>query len=299
MQHLKLSNSFTLSRIVAGIMRIQSIADNNQNVLSFIEQAYDLGIDSFDSADIYGNYECEKIFGNALALKPFLRNKIKIVSKCGIMLLSDKFPDRKVKYYDYSYEHIVGSVNKTLKDLRTNYIDLLLLHRPSPFFNPEEVARAFTELMESGKVLNFGVSNFLRSDIELLESYTNEKIITNQVEISVACTEHFDNGNINYLMQKRIKPMAWSPLGGGSIAKPETVRDLTIHDELVKIAAENNASPEMVALAWLLNHPAQIIPIVGTTKTERLKEAVDSLEIKLTTEQWFRIYQAARGEEVL
>lgn len=300
MERVKLTNNFSISRIVVGMMRIKSIADNSQNVLSFIEKAYDFGIDTFDNADIYNNYESEKIFGDALALKPFFRNKIKIISKCGIMMMSDKFPDRKVKYYDLSYKHIMESVNKTLSDLKTDYIDLFLLHRPTPFFNPQEVAQAFSELKQSGKVLNFGVSNFMRSDIELLETYTNEKIITNQIEISVASLEHFDNGNINYLMQRRIKPMAWSPIGGASILSPKNERELSLKNELIQIANEMNINLiEKIAYAWLLNHPAKIIPVVGTTKLERLKNVINSMEIKMTTEQWFRIYTATKGKDVL
>jgi len=217
---IKLAENLELSRIIQGHWRLADWNFKPHELLELTEKVYELGITTFDHADIYGDYSCEHLFGEALALKKELREKIQIISKCGIMLVSKKYPHRKVKYYDYSYEHIVTSVNTTLKKLNTDYLDLLLLHRPAPFFDPEEVSRALNHLKSEGKVLHFGVSNFTPEQFEMLSSYVDQKLVTNQVEISPYCLENFENGNMNYFLKERIKPMAWSPLAGGKLLNP-------------------------------------------------------------------------------
>ncbi len=157
---IQLSPDLKLSRIIQGYWRLAAWKLSNQELLKLTEQSIELGVTSFDHADIYGDYSCESLFGESLSLKPSLRDKIQIISKCGIKPETDKFPERKLKTYDYSYEYILTSVENSLKNLKTDYLDLLLLHRPSPFFNPEEVAKAFADLKQRGQVLNFGVSNF-------------------------------------------------------------------------------------------------------------------------------------------
>ena len=171
MQSINLTKDLEFSRIIHGHWRLEEWNLSNQQLIALIQQVIDLGITTFDHADIYGNYNCQKLFGDALKLKKELRKNIRIISKCGIKLLSDKFPERKIKHYDYSYNHIISSTDNTLKDLGTDYIDLLLLHRPAPFFNPEEVAKAFYELQRNGKVLHFGVSNFTPQQFEMFNSY--------------------------------------------------------------------------------------------------------------------------------
>ncbi len=200
MNKIKLSESLQLSRVIHGHWRLSDWGLTDQELLYFTQEAIELGVTSFDHADIYGNYSCEELFGNALKLKKSLRKEIQIITKCGIKLLSDKFPHRKVKIYDYSYDHIISSVDRSLKKLNTDYIDLLLLHRPSPLLNPAEVALAFSHLREKGKVINFGVSNFLPIQYEMLNSYTDEKLVTNQIEVSPTCLDHFYNGNMDFLM---------------------------------------------------------------------------------------------------
>lgn len=297
MEKIKLSKDFKISRLVHGQWRMVDWKMSKNEILKFTEQVIELGITTFDNADIYGDYSCEELFGNALSLKKELRKNIQIITKCGINLISKKFPDRTVQHYNYSYKHIVSSVETSLKKLHTDYIDLLLLHRPAPFFNPEEVAKAFSELKSSGKVLNFGVSNFNIMQFEMLNSYTNEKLITNQVEISPFCLEHFENGNIDFFLKERIKPMAWSPLAGGSFIDPKSEKEIRVVQALNKVAEELNIkSIDKIIYSWILNHPASIIPIIGSGKIERVKNAVDSLDIEMNLEQWYKIFIAYKGE---
>ncbi|WP_372645288.1 aldo/keto reductase family oxidoreductase [Ancylomarina sp.] len=290
---IQLSPDLKLSRIVQGHWRLADWKLSNQQLLKLTEQSIELGVTSYDHADIYGNYSCESLLGDALSLKPSLRNEIQIISKCGIKLKSDKFPERKLKTYDYSYQHIVDSVENSLKNLKTDYLDLLLLHRPSPFFNPEEVARAFSDLKQRGQVLNFGVSNFNSQQFEMLNSYTDEKLVTNQVEISPYCLEHFENGNLDFFLKERIKPMAWSPLAGGRLLNPQSEKGQKIFKVLFEIAEELELQYiDQVIYAWLLKHPVGMLPIIGTSKIERVKTAVGALAIEMNHEQWFRIYEA-------
>lgn len=299
MQKIKLSNQLELSRIVHGMWRLDSWGMNNKELLKFVEQAVETGVTTFDNADIYGGYRCENLFGRIFLLKPSLRNKIELVTKCGISLISDKFPKRKVKYYDSSYKHIIESANNSLRLLNTDRIELLLLHRPDPLINPEEVAKAFDELKQSGKVLHFGVSNYTPMQFDMLQSFLKEKLVTNQIEFSPYCHEHFDNGNINFLQKEKIYPMAWSPLGGGRLFDKNDEKGYRIKKVLEKIAknlgVDNIAT---IAYAWILQHPIKALPIVGSGKIERLKEAVEALKIELTREQWFEIFITAQGHEM-
>jgi len=288
-----------LSRLVHGEWRLADWNYSKQELLELIHQCLDWGITSFDHADIYGNYECENLFGEALALEPQLRENIQIISKCGIKLVSDKFPERRLKIYDYSYNHIVSSAEQSLTKLKTDYLDLLLLHRPSPFFEPEEVAKAFNHLKQSGKVKHFGVSNFNVLQFEMLQKSLDVELVTNQVEISPHNLEHFDNGNMDFFLKEKIHPMAWSPLAGGQIFNPQNEKAERVRQALIKVAGELDIeSIDIAAYAWLLKHPAQIIPIIGSGKTERIKKAVQAQNIEMNLEQWFYIYNAAKGAEL-
>ena len=296
---VKLSDNHELSRIIHGQMRLLEWNLSDQELLKFIEQCIELGITSFDHADIYGDYGCEKKFGNALKLDSSLRDNIEIITKCGIKKLSDKFPQRSIGHYDYSYSHIVKSAETSLKNLNTDHIDVFLLHRPAPFFNPEEVAKAFNELYQSGKVKHFGVSNFTPMQFESLQSHLDQKLVTNQVEISPYNLEHFDNGNIDFFLKEGIIPMSWSPLAGGSLFNPQDEKAHRLVTTLKKIAEELNLEHiDSVIYAWLLNHPAQILPIVGSGKFERIKTAVDALQIEMSLEQWYKIWVASKGHRV-
>jgi predicted oxidoreductase len=299
MQTIHLTEDFTISRIVHGQMRMGEWKLSAPERLRLFEEMIELGVTTFDHADIYGNYRCEAMLGEAIRLDNSLRDKIQIVTKCGIKLVSDKYPERRVKHYDYSFNHIVGSVENSLRNLNTDRIDLLLLHRPAPFFDPEEAARAFSVLKKDGKVLHFGVSNFTPGQFEMLDAYTEEKLVTNQVEISPYCLEHFENGNIEFFLKNKIRPMAWSPMAGGRLLNPHDAKGPGILRVLQEVAAELNVSPvDKIVYAWLLKHPASFIPVVGSGKKERVKYAVDALAIDLSLEQWYKIFIAALGKEL-
>ena len=295
---IALNDNLSLSRIVHGYWRLRDWNLSDDQLLKLIEQVLDLGITSFDHADIYGNHTCEAYFGRALALKPELREKMELISKCGIKMATDYNPELDIKIYDYSTEYIIKQAETSLKNLGTDRLDLLLLHRPAPFFNPEEVAKAFDQLKSSGKVLNFGVSNFSPAQFDTLQSYLDMPLATNQVEISVSCLEHFENENTEYFLKHKIKPMAWSPLAGGAIFNPKTEKDQRLTDVLKNIAAELNTDIDQVMYAWLLKHPTGIMPIVGSQHINRIKSAVDALEIELSLEQWYKIYIASKGEDL-
>lgn len=298
-QRVNLGNDLKISRLVSGHWRLAEWQLSDQELLKLVQQTVELGITTFDHADIYGNYSCEKLFGNALALKRSLRDNIEIITKCGIKLKSEKYPERKLKVYDYSFDHIVESVENSLINLQTDRIDLLLLHRPAPLFKPEEVARAFSQLKDSGKVLHFGVSNFSAMQFEMLNSFTDQELITNQVEISPYCLEHFENGNMDFFLKQRIRPMAWSPLAGGKILKPKDEKGQRLLATLTEVAKEMGGTEiDKVVYSWLVKHPAGVIPILGTSKIERVQNAIDSLNLEIDLEQWYSIYNASTGVEL-
>lgn len=299
MDKIKLTDNLEVSRLVHGHWRLVDWKLSNQELLKFTQQVIELGITTFDHADIYGDYSCERLFGEALKLKKELRKDIQLITKCGIKLISDQFPTRKIKYYDYSYNYIVSSVENSLKNFGTDYIDLLLLHRPAPYFNPEEVAKAFAHLKKEGKVLHFGVSNFNVEQYEMLNTHVEEKLVTNQVEISPFCLEHFENGSMDYFLKESIKPMAWSPLAGGEVFKPTDVKGIRIVNALLEVAFELNVdSIDKIMYCWLLKHPSSIIPVIGSGKIERIKQGIAALDIDMSLEQWYKIYIAATGVEL-
>lgn len=299
METISLTEDLKLSRFVAGMMHSTQWGLEPQGFLSHIKQINDMGIDTFDHADIYGDYTCEAFFGEALKLDRGLRNQIKIITKCGIKLKSAKYPERKIKYYDTSYPYILESVEWSLKNLNTDRIDLLLIHRPDPFMDPAETARAFVDLEKSGKVLSFGVSNFNQEEFELLDTFYPGKLVTNQLELSAWQLENFQNNNLGFLQRKAIKPMAWSPFAGGKLSHASDEKSQRIVATAQQIAQEKGIEAyEKILYAWLLVHPAGIIPVLGTGKIERIKTAIESLDIQLCREDWFRIYVASLGREV-
>ena len=298
-KRVKLSDSLSVSRIVHGHWRLGDWSLNDQQIYSLVEKLIEIGVTTFDHADIYGDYTCEEKFGRVLNLNNSLRDDIQLVTKCGIKLMSANRPPQKVKYYEYSYRHIVESVENSLRNLNTSHIDLLLLHRPSPFFDYDEVAKAFSDLKKESKVLNFGVSNFSQQQFELLNAYVDGSLVTNQIEVSPYCLEHFDNGNMDYLTANKIPPMAWSPIAGGGLIKPQNENQQRIIKVLSEVAQELDVEDnDKVIYSWLLKHPSKIIPIVGSGRFSRIKSAVDALELKMSLEQWFRIYIASAGKEL-
>ncbi len=296
MEKIKLAEGLEFSRIIHGQMRIRDWNLSPGDLLKFAEQIMEIGIDTFDNANIYGDYSCEALFGQALQLKPSLREKIVIVTKCGIRIMSGKFPEQKIQYYDYSFEYIIGEAEKSLRNFRTDHLNVLLLHRPSYLLNPEEVAKAFDKLKQEGKVRYFGVSNFSPQDFSMLQSYTNEPLVTNQVEVSPYTITHFENGNMNFFLEKRIPPMAWGPRAWGKLVKPTDEKSERVVNVLKEIAAELNTDGiDKVIYSWLLMHPAKIMPINGSGKIDNIRRSIDALKLKMSTEQWSRILVASRG----
>jgi predicted oxidoreductase len=274
------------SRIISGAWRWHTVSQDT--VAKLIQTSLDEGITTFDHADIYGDHGNEEIFGNVLKKNPSLRNKMELVTKCGIKFSSTKRPKTWVKHYDTSKDHIIWSVENSLKMLGTDRLEALLIHRPDPLLNPTEVAEAFSQLKQEGKVLHFGVSNFTPSQFTMLQSFLSFPLITNQIEISLSRVGSLFNGDLDLLMQNKTSAMAWSPLGGGKLMANER--------EMFSKASKYNASYSQLSLAWLLKHPAAIFPVIGTTKPERITEAAKSIDIKLDRQDWFEMLQWATGE---
>ncbi|NCA85628.1 MAG: oxidoreductase [Clostridia bacterium] len=293
------TQQFNFSDIAHGMWRLHQWNMSTGQLQHFVEEAIGVGITTFDHADIYGNYTCENIFGIMLAQSPSLRQQMQLVTKCGIRLISENRPENTFHTYDTSAGHIIRSAERSLKNFRTDYLDLLLIHRPDPLMDATEVAKAFTDLRNSGKVLHFGVSNFAPWQFDLLQSHLAFPLVTNQVEVSLLNMDAMHDGTLDQCQRFGIRPMAWSPLAGGNLfgeaATPQAVR---LQKTLSEIAAEMDAAPDQVALAWLLRHPARIVPVVGTGNIDRLRGAAAALKLQLSREYWFRLWTASAGHEV-
>ncbi|TGL71091.1 aldo/keto reductase [Leptospira kmetyi] len=290
----------TLSRLVYGCWRMHEDPQGNspERILAKITTCLELGIDSFDHADIYGDYGNEERFGLALKLKPNLKDEIKIITKCGIQLPGPNRPGVSVKHYDTSTDYVVRSAENSLKKLNIQKIDLLLIHRPDPFSNPDEIASAFSKLKREGKVLSFGVSNYTTSQFELLQSRLDFPLATNQIELNPLRIEPFLDGTIDQAFAYRYKPMVWSPTAGGRIFQPKTENQIQLLKTLNEIGSEKQKSADQILYAWFLKHPVGLIPVLGTKDLERIRSAASSIDVALTREEWFRIWEAGAGRPV-
>ncbi len=261
-----------------------------------IHQCVENGITAFDHADIYGDYTTEADFGEALKHNTALRSKIKIITKAGIQLVCDNKPQHQIKSYNTSKQHIISSVEKSLKNFHTDYLDVFLIHRPSPLLNPAEVAEAIIQLKQQGKILQFGVSNFLPQQVDALKKCV--EISYNQVELSIIHLKPFLDGTLDNCLQNDIRPMAWSPLGGGLLSEEEHPRFRIIYLTTSELAEKYNTGINQILIAFLLQHPTNILPVVGTTKIERLLQTKEAATIKLDNEDWFKLWVASTGEDV-
>lgn len=283
------------SRFVMGYWRLMDWNMSPLQLASFIEEHLDLGITTVDHADIYGGYQCEAAFGEALKLVPALRDRMEIVTKCGIATTAK--PEHALGHYITDSAHIIKSAEQSLVNLATDRIDLLLIHRPDPLMDADEVAEAFLNLHQSGKVRHFGVSNFTPAQFALLQSRLPFTLATNQVEISPVHQPLLLDGTLDQLQQLRVRPMAWSCLGGGRLFNDDEFQPL--RNELEAIARELNAeSIEQVVYAWILRLPSKPLPIIGSGKIERVRSALAAEELQMTRQQWFRIRKAALGYDV-
>ncbi len=283
------------SRFVVGYWRLMDWNMSAQQLVSFIEEHLELGITTVDHADIYGGYQCEAAFGEAMKLSPALRQRMEIVTKCGIATTAKA--EHAIGHYITDRDHIIRSAEQSLTNLATDYLDLLLIHRPDPLMDADEVAEAFLALHQSGKVRHFGVSNFTPAQFTLLQSRLPFTLATNQVEISPVYQPLLLDGTLDQLQQLRIRPMAWSCLGGGRLFNDDAFQPL--RDELAQVAQELNAETiEQVVYAWILRLPSQPLPIIGSGKIERVRSALAAEQLQMTRQQWFRIRKAALGYDV-
>ena len=270
---------------------------STQSYLSQIEQCIEIGITTFDHADIYGHYTTEAEFGEALKLKPVLRDKIQLITKCGICLVTPNRPNHKIKSYNTSKEHILSSLDQSLNNLHTDHVDLLLIHRPDPLMNPYEIAEAFSILIESGKVKQVGTSNFTASQLSMLHAIY--PVSVNQIEASILHTKPFYNGVTDLSIEKKISIQAWSPMGAGKITLDTEDEQCRRVISMANILGEKyGATYDQIILAWLMKHPSIISPVIGTTKLERIQSAYDALSIEISNEEWHMLLRASHGADV-
>lgn len=291
----------SLSRLVLGAWRLLDGAEqpDASAVARLIADAIDLGMTSFDHADIYGDYGVETVFGAGLKRWAGRRDSIELISKCDIMLKSAARPENRLKHYNTSAAHIIASVDRSLANLNTDYLDVLLIHRPDPLMDADETASGLESVVKAGKVRAVGVSNFSPSQFDLLASRLSFPLVTNQIEMSVLHTAPLFDGSLDHAQRLRVAPMIWSPLGGGRLFSGDGARESRVREALGNVAKETGAADvTTIAIAWLLRHPARLIPVLGSLKRERLAAMGAALDIKLERQQWFEILKASTGEDV-
>jgi predicted oxidoreductase len=312
-----------VSRIALGCMRLGGCdaagplnAQNGQQAVAAIRAALDEGINLFDHADIYGHGKCEEVFAHIWDGNPGLRERIILQSKCGIWLPGEPGSGSPGRY-DFSYDHLMHAVEGILTRLKTDHLDLLLLHRPDPLVEPEEVARAFDELQSSGKVRFFGVSNHTAAQIELLRKFVKQPLVVNQVELSLVHNQlvnagvvfnqdepprpQRNDGTLEYCRQHDILVQAWGPVASGSFLDERRAQDergVKTARVIAELAQAKNVSREAIAIAWLLRIPARPQPIIGTTNPEHIRAACEADRVELTREEWYRLFVAGRGAPV-
>lgn len=281
----------TFSRVSQGLASSSRWDMDAEAMARFVEHGLDLGVTTLDTAAVYGGGRSETLLGDALALRPGLRDRVEIVTKCGIGTFGTSFP-----HYDAGRQAILDSVDESLRRLRTDRVDVLLIHRPSPLLDADEVAGAFEYLRDAGKALHFGVSNFTPSQFELLGSRLDFPLVTNEVQFSAVYLDTYHDGTLDQCQRLRVSPMAWGPLRGGRLLRDDGEQIVRVRDEIAAVGAEHGgASVDQIALAWVMRHPANLVPILGTGKAERVRAAVDAVGIDLSREQWLRVWVASTG----
>ena len=287
--------SVTFSPIIAGTMNwgVWKAAFTTSQMAALIDHCLENGITTFDHADIYGGYTTESEFGLAFKESGIARESIQLISKCGIQhTLGSR--ENKVKHYDYSKEYIIWSAENSLRHLQTDYLDLLLLHRPSPLMHPDEIAEAVAKLKSDGKIRSFGLSNFTNSQTDLIRSRID--VAANQIEFSATAYQPMLDGSLDYMMVNKIKPLAWSPVG--SVFKEENEQAQRLKMLLVELVAKYEVPADVILLVWILRHPAGIIPVSGSCSAERLALQMKATEVQLELEDWFAIWTESMGTKV-
>jgi predicted oxidoreductase len=284
-----------VSPAIYGFYRWEEEVDNAEATMErIINVCLEEGINSFDHADIYGSYHCEEWFGKVMARKSFKREDIVLFTKCGLRILDQSQPEVRVKHYDTSRNHILKSVDNSLKRLKTDYIDIFLLNYLDHVSNLEETAYTLRQLKESGKIRNIGVANFSVFQHQLLTAYLKMPIVTNHIELNLLNTSAIDNGQLDYIKQRYMRPLASSPLAAGRIANGKDDLALNVRVELKELSRKYNADIESIAIAWLVKLGA--LPLIGTTSEQRIKNIVKSFEIDLDIQDWYGLYNATKGE---
>ena len=266
---------------------------STEELIDLLNFCMDEGLSTFDHADIYGDYTTEGRFGEALSKSGIKRESIQLITKCGIQYVGET-RDNQVKHYNYSKDYIIWSAEQSLKNLKTNYIDLFLLHRPSPLMHSDEILEAIQRLKLDGKILNFGVSNFTPSQVELIDSKVD--VQANQVEFSLTQHSAMHNGSLDQMIVKGIKPMAWSPLG--SYFRDTNAQTLRIKKILQKLSEKYEVSEDTILLAWIFKHPSKVAPVIGTTNKDRMRNAKQAAQLTLELEDWFSLLVASQGHKV-
>lgn len=293
-----MNTSSVIKAPIAGCMRWGKwgAGFSTKDYRQLIDSCLENGIRSFDHADIYGDYTTEAEFGEALKESPSLRTEIRIITKCGIQMVTPNRTSHEIKSYNTSATHIIRSVEQSLKNFGTDHLDLLLIHRPDPLLHPVEVAGAIDHLKQQGKILQFGVSNFLPHQVDMLAKYTTVEY--NQVEISILHLTAFMNGVLENCVKHQIVPMAWAPLGGGALNDDTHPRFRSIITVATSLASKYECGVNEILITWLHTHPSGILPVIGTTKIERLIQAKNAATIQMEREDWFKLWTASTGEDV-
>jgi predicted oxidoreductase len=293
---IRYNMSVKLSPIIAGVMN-WGVWDKNLNTNEMnhlIHLFLENGITTFDHADLYGGYTTEAAFGKALASSKMDRENIQLITKCGIQYVSENRPENVIKHYDYSKEYIIWSAENSLKNLQTDYLDVFLLHRPSPLMQADEVAEAVEKLKEAGKILSFGVSNFTSSQTELLRQKT--EVSFNQIQFSATNHEAMLDGSLDYMQLHKITPMAWNPLG--VVFRENTEQTQRLKLLFSKLVDKYHVGADLILLAWILQHPANILPVAGTINVSRIQQLMKAKSLVLDTQDWFAIWTESMGNKV-
>ena len=288
--------SIQLSPIIAGVMN-WGLCDKNLNTREMnhlIHLFYENGITSFDHADIYGGYTTESAFGKAWATSKIAREKVQFISKCGIQYIAESRPENKIKHYEYSKEYIISSVENSLKNLQTDYLDVFLLHRPSPLMRANEIAEAVEKLKADGKILSFGVSNFTASQTALIQSKT--EVSFNQIQFSATHHDAMLDGSLDFMELHKIQPMAWNPLGVAF--RENTDQTFRLRQLLAKLVEKYGVGADIILLAWVKQHPANILPVAGTINVSRIQQLMKAQTLVLDTQDWFAIWAEPMGHRV-
>ncbi|MEY3421604.1 MAG: hypothetical protein RIR48_1900 [Bacteroidota bacterium] len=285
------------SKVAVGVIRWGSWGAKltANKMASLINSCMEMGVTTFDHADIYGNYTTEREFGDAMILSAIPREKMQIITKCGIIKPCAEKPGFQISHYNTSKRHIIESAEQSLENFNTEYLDMLMINRPSPIMNYSEIAEAFHQLYESGKVKEFGVVNFSPDQIRAMSKYF--PVRSNQMEVSMTHLAPLFDGTIDTCVAHDMIPMSWSPIGGGSIYT-NTKAGAKLEARLMKQADKYQWTLTEMALLFLMHHPAGIIPVINQSKVDKIREAVELLDITLTNEQWFEILITAQGQEL-